>query len=525
MLDKKEIYFFKKKLNDEKKRIESNIKKNELRNKALSSEFDIDSIVIEQEQRLLSEIKLSIAKIEDDFYGICEMCNKDISIGRLKIKPFARYCISCRENLEKGIEKYTFFHSEDSILIFNLSTIKIENFKQFLSIEINFSKQVNIIIGQNATGKTTLLQAITFGLLRQNSLDIEYNSYISKGQNKSKIYIYHNNIEKKVKISKEKREVDKNYFIPFILTYGSNFFTSKTNEVKEIAQGIVNETIHKNFTSSIFIDYTNGFVNPIRLLEFLDLEKDNKVPKIQNFFIDTVNSFLEGFRLVENDKNYFFQKEGYEDILGLEDLSEGYRSNVLLITDILIKILGVGYTPNTIEGIILIDEFDKHLHPKWQSKLVNKLTKTFPKIQFIMTTHNPMSILDRNPDEIIKLVETKDGIKAIHGKGTKSVDVCIVLLEYFGVDSTVSETMQKQINNFNRLKLKKELTIKEQEELEELERFLGNTVVSNLIYDRKYLKFLEFIRDHKEMDFDKYEKIDEEEMDELLKDFGDFFND
>jgi hypothetical protein len=136
-----------------------------------------------------------------------------------------------------------------------------------------------------------------------------------------------------------------------------------------------------------------------------------------------------------------------------------------------------------------------------------------------------MSILDRDADEVTKLVETKEGIKAIKGRGTKNIDVSIVLLEYFGVESTVGETMQKSINDFNRLKLKKKLTTKEQKELKGLEQFLGNTVASNLIYNRPYLKFLEFIRDHKEIDFDRYEQMDEEEMDELLKDFGDFLND
>ncbi len=409
-----------------------------------------------------------------------------------------------------------------------INRIKIQNFKQYKQFSIDFSNKINIIIGQNSIGKTTLFQAITLGLLKEDSSDakkVEYEDYISKGEEKSKLTIYHNEEEKKVEILKEKRDIDKNYFIPFFLAYGSNFFTSKINEVKEVAQGIVNKTIHKGFTNSIFVDYTSGFVNPIRLLEFLDLEKDKKVPEIQKTFIDTINSFLEGFKLVENDKNYYFQKDGAYTKLRLEDLSEGYRGNVLLITDMLIKILGVGYTPATIEGIVLIDEFDKHLHPKWQSKLVNQLTKTFPNIQFIMTTHNPMSILDREPDEITILKEIDGEIVAVKGRGTKTIGVSVVLLEYFNVDTTVSDTMKENINNFNRLKLKKELTPKETEELKELEIFLGNTVASNIIYDRKYLKFLEFIRDHKEIDFDKYEKISDNEMDELLKDFGDFFDD
>ena len=142
-----------------------------------------------------------------------------------------------------------------------------------------------------------------------------------------------------------------------------------------------------------------------------------------------------------------------------------------------------------------------------------------------MTTHNPMSILGRNPDEITKLVEIDGKIEAVRGRGTQTVDVSIVLLEYFNVDSTISDTMKNHVNNFNRLKLKKELTSKEEEELKELKKFLGETIASNFIYDRKYLKFLEFIRDHKDIDFDRYDEMTGEEMDELLKDFGDFFDD
>jgi len=136
-----------------------------------------------------------------------------------------------------------------------------------------------------------------------------------------------------------------------------------------------------------------------------------------------------------------------------------------------------------------------------------------------------MSILDRNADEITKLVETKEGIKAVQGRGTKSIDVSVVLLEYFGVDSVISKTMQLHIHNFNRLKSQKELTLKEKDELAELEDFLGNTVASNLIYNRPYLKFLEFIKEHNEIDFDRYEKMDDDERTKLLEEFGDLFDD
>ena len=441
------------------------------------------------------------------------------------------------ENIKKQLEAYGHVllkYYQNSYEAENLNSvidrISIKNFKQFYSFEMKFKKNINIIIGQNSIGKTSLLQAITLGLLKENSYDIvnkNFPRYISKNREeiKSEIIIHHNNMKNRVEIFKEKRIVDNNFFTPFILAYGSSFFTEYSIDTSQIVKDILDETVKKDFVTSIFLDYTNKFWNPLNILKNLENNNHLKAKEKKNIIFNGINEFLEDYQLKKVKDEYFFEKKSDKSIFTLEELSEGYRSNILLITDMLIKILGVGKTPKTIEGIILIDEFDKHLHPRWQSKLVNQLTETFPKIQFIMTTHNPMSILDRESDEIIMLREIDGEIKAIKGRGTKNIGVSVVLLEYFNVDSTVGNTMNENINNFNRLKLKKELTSTDKEELQKLEKILGATVASNVIFDRKYLKFLEFIRDHKDIDFDKYEKINEDEMSEFLKDFGDFFDD
>ena len=426
--------------------------------------------------------------------------------------------------------KISFSNTKNSDFNIFIESMQVYDFKQFNSFKIDFSKQINIIIGQNAIGKTTLLQAIALGLLQENSPDKDnrYWQYISKNRYESVIEITHNEINKKVKILKTRRDVYHKDFTPFLLAYGSNFFTDY-RESNAIVKRMLDENIIEDFAHTIFLEHTDKFWNVVSILRNLTISNHKRAKEQKKIIIDTINKFLEleEYKLIEDihNKQFYFNKNSDETQLSLEDLSEGYRGNVLLITDMLIKILGVGYTPETIEGIVLIDEFDKHLHPRWQSKLVNQLTKTFPKIQFIMTTHNPMSILDRDTDEITILREVDGEIKAIRGRGTKNIGVSVVLLEYFNVDSTVGKTMSENINNFNRLKLKKELSSTDKDELKILENFLGGTVASNIIFDRKYLKFLEFIRDHKNMDFDKYEKIDEEEMSEFLKDFGDFFDD
>ena len=54
-------------------------------------------------------------------------------------------------------------------------------------------------------------------------------------------------------------------------------------------------------------------------------------------------------------------------------------------------------------GVVLIDELELHLHPKWQREVTGKLRKTFPNIQFIATTHSPFVIQALKPGELINL--------------------------------------------------------------------------------------------------------------------------
>jgi len=68
---------------------------------AVAVETEIDSAIMEQLHEELNEIKLALDKIRKGTYGTCEMCEDEISIERLNVKNFARFCITCREITEK----------------------------------------------------------------------------------------------------------------------------------------------------------------------------------------------------------------------------------------------------------------------------------------------------------------------------------------------------------------------------------------------------------------------------------------
>lgn len=90
------------------------------------------------------------------------------------------------------------------------------------------------------------------------------------------------------------------------------------------------------------------------------------------------------------------EKDGEE--LDVNQLSQGEKSLLALVGDIARRLAILNPSldnPLQGEGVVLIDEVDLHLHPKWQQNLVDKLTKTFPKVQFILTTHSPHIVSDR----------------------------------------------------------------------------------------------------------------------------------
>lgn len=125
------------------------------------------------------------------------------------------------------------------------------------------------------------------------------------------------------------------------------------------------------------------------------------------------------------------EKDGEE--LDVNQLSQGEKSLLALVGDIARRLALLNPSldnPLEGEGVVMIDEVDLHLHPKWQHDLIDKLVATFPNIQFILTTHSPHVISDRSD---ILVYALDDGeltqVPNVYGE-----DVNTVLTKVFDVD-------------------------------------------------------------------------------------------
>lgn len=112
------------------------------------------------------------------------------------------------------------------------------------------------------------------------------------------------------------------------------------------------------------------------------------------------------------------------ETLPFDFLSDGTRNLFALLADLAYRCIllnpqhGLEATTQT-EGVVLIDELDLHLHPEWQRNIVESLRTTFPKVQFVCTSHSPFIIQATNDGELIDL---EPGGYAVGGGSDKSLE-------------------------------------------------------------------------------------------------------
>jgi predicted ATP-binding protein involved in virulence len=124
-----------------------------------------------------------------------------------------------------------------------------------------------------------------------------------------------------------------------------------------------------------------------------------------------ITEAVEGARNIEFDheRNDIVVEFGDGQSSSFSGMSDGQRTLIGFIADIARRAcsLNLKYlaerTLQETSGIILIDEIDLHLHPRWQRKVVDDLKRIFPSMQFFATTHSPQIVGEARPEEIVLL--------------------------------------------------------------------------------------------------------------------------
>lgn len=184
--------------------------------------------------------------------------------------------------------------------------------------------------------------------------------------------------------------------------------------------------------------------------------------------------------------------------LRIEQLSDGFKIITAMVADIASRMAEANpevENPLLMSGIVLIDEIDLHLHPKWQRKILRQLRNTFPNVQFIVTTHSPIVLLGALD---LAQVFTLDGqcIRSNDFNNYTTYDISQILLsDLFDLPTARSPLWDEKIKRRDILLSKSELSGKEKGELDNLEKELSHLSFGDTKEDIKTRKLIYEIAD------------------------------
>jgi predicted ATP-binding protein involved in virulence len=177
---------------------------------------------------------------------------------------------------------------------------------------------------------------------------------------------------------------------------------------------------------AVFVRFFQWFRN----LEDVENEERLDNPNYRNHQLEAVRqaiySILLGFsnlRVRRSPLRMTVTKQDQELIIN--QLSDGEKCLLAMVGDLARRLaIANPSLPDPLQGsgVVLIDEIELHLHPKWQREIIPALTRTFPNCQFIVTTHSPQVISQVKPEGIYILERTDAGIVAMRPESSYGRD-------------------------------------------------------------------------------------------------------
>lgn len=205
---------------------------------------------------------------------------------------------------------------------------------------------------------------------------------------------------------------------------------------------------------------------------------------------DSVRKLLASVLLLNSDETVELTPTGIHirrrgGTVPLESCADGYRATTIWLIDLLSwAMIGLKTFDTTlIKGIVLIDEIEQHLHPRWQLLIMTRLRQAFPRIQFIATTHSPLcmaGLADLEEDEAQVVVVRETETSAVEPeildlpRGLRTDQ--ILTSGAFGLKDTRNPEIGEKVARFRELFRKSSLTDSETREMDSLRAELRDSV-------------------------------------------------
>ena len=369
------------------------------------------------------------------------------------------------------------------VIILIIKQINLNNFRGFETFSASFNSHLNVIVGNNGAGKSSILDAIaiaigTFltgfdsvsslsiskndatiksfeigsvidtqhqfpvcisaeGIISDNS--VSWSRELNSAEGKTTIINAKELISISEEFQKKIREGSQDTILPLISYYGTGRLWAQKKEKRNTEQ------LTKFSRQTGYTDCLAAASNEKLMLKWFEKMtiQEAQSRKISPEFAAVKQAITSCFEGITGYKNIetlfnldthtidliFTDKSGERKRFQSKYLSDGYKNTLSMIGDIAYRmaILNpqlLGNVLTATPGIVLIDEIDLHLHPIWQQRILKDLQKIFPKIQFIVSTHAPAVIGSVRQENLLILSEegkVESPVTEVYGSDSNSI--------------------------------------------------------------------------------------------------------
>lgn len=360
-----------------------------------------------------------------------------------------------------------------------IKSLQLDNFRCFKNLQLSFDENLTVIVAANGAGKTTVLEGLVtalgayitaipiakgvsfkdsdlmilpdgsspgfVGVKVETTNGLQWDRFKRNPLAKKNLKAYpgwsHGEKQLKTYVTDL---LSKEVGYPIVAYYPVNRFASGTSKQPYNQYGIKWYDGYKNA-----LDIKMSFKELVKYMASLEDAQRRERELLKSFdyhspalklirkVLQEVLPEITNFRTELREQIVLvadFSDNNGTKTLTMDQLSSGYQVMLALVIDITLRLLALNdQRPDSYKapGVVLIDEVDLHLHPKWQQDFIGQLRFVFPNIQFIITTHSPQVISTVDSD-CIRILE--DGKVFASPKGTKGAEASRVLTRVFGVD-------------------------------------------------------------------------------------------
>lgn len=389
-----------------------------------------------------------------------------------------------------------------------ISTIEIENFKAIEHIRLTLNQPQPsstyrqpslLILGENSSGKTSILEAIALALCKsteREALNLDNKELMlaeellggtTEALRPTTVSVSFTD-EHAVTFEPHKDGFDESSLIQEVPVFAYGAFRQYLNQPSTDSAA---KSIISLFKSDVIL------ANPEKWLLGLN-------PKT---FVQVVRALREIFSLdgnfevikQERKKKRCVIVNGKERNSGKTPLSlasSGFRSMLGMLCEVMQGLLQAGVSSGkesfeSIRAIVLIDEVEAHLHPRWKMQVMKGLRRALPEVTFIATTHDPLCLRGMEKDEAVVIRRVRKSNIEV-GAVAEHVEVLtelpdltqlsveqLLTSDFFGLNSTESEALEQSLDAYADLATIEEtnsLEAKEAKMLRSLQRDIANTL-------------------------------------------------